>query len=251
MGYAGASVVALAVLGALLPLPAILALLGERINKGRVRNRALVQQEDGRWARVARLVMRRPATVVAFSLAILFLFISPITNVKFSQVDTDVLPATDRAYISSQFIADEFPGEEGNPIEIIFPNGATQGDAISTFLARVASLEGISRIGELETVGNAVRVEAVHSIKPRTPEGQVLIDTIRDLPAPEGTLIGGVAADYADTQRAIADRLPVVLGWIVLTILVLLFAFTGSLLLPIKAVLLNFLSLASTIGVLT
>jgi RND superfamily putative drug exporter len=189
--------------------------------------------------------------VVAFSLAILFLFISPITNVKFSQVDTDVLPATDRAYISSQFIADEFPGEEGNPIEIIFPNGATQGDAISTFLARVASLEGISRIGELETVGNAVRVEAVHSIKPRTPEGQVLIDTIRDLPAPEGTLIGGVAADYADTQGAIADRLPVVLGWIVLTILVLLFAFTGSLLLPIKAVLLNFLSLASTIGVLT
>jgi RND superfamily putative drug exporter len=251
MGYAGASVVALAVLGALLPLPAILALLGERINKGRVRKRALVQQEDGRWARVARLVMRRPATVVAFSLAILFLFISPITNVKFSQVDTDVLPATDRAYISSQFIADEFPGEEGNPIEIIFPNGATQGDAISTFLARVASLEGISRIGELETVGNAVRVEAVHSIKPRTPEGQVLIDTIRDLPAPEGTLIGGVAADYADTQGAIADRLPVVLGWIVLTILVLLFAFTGSLLLPIKAVLLNFLSLASTIGVLT
>lgn len=251
MGYAGASVVALAVLGALLPLPAILTLLGERINKGRVRKRALVQQEDGRWARVARLVMRRPATVVAFSLAILFLFISPITNVKFSQVDTDVLPATDRAYISSQFIADEFPGEEGNPIEIIFPNGATQGDAISTFLARVASLEGISRIGELETVGNAVRVEAVHSIKPRTPEGQVLIDTIRDLPAPEGTLIGGVAADYADTQGAIADRLPVVLGWIVLTILVLLFAFTGSLLLPIKAVLLNFLSLASTIGVLT
>ncbi len=251
MGYAGASVVALAVLGALLPLPAILALLGERINKGRVRKSAMAQREDGRWAQVARLVMRRPATVVALSLAILFLFISPITNVKFSQVDTDVLPATDRAYISSQFIADEFPGEEGNPIEIIFPNGATQGEAISTFLARVASLDGISRVGEPETVGSAVRVDAIHSIKPRTPEGEVLIDTIRDLPAPEGTLIGGVAADYSDTQGAIADRLPVVLGWIVLTILVLLFAFTGSLLLPIKAVLLNFLSLASTIGVLT
>jgi RND superfamily putative drug exporter len=64
-------------------------------------------------------------------------------------------------------------------------------------------------------------------------------------------LIGGVAADYADTQGAIKDRLPVVLGWVVLTILLLLFAFTGSLLLPIKAVVLNFATLAATIGALT
>jgi RND superfamily putative drug exporter len=78
-----------------------------------------------------------------------------------------------------------------------------------------------------------------------------LIHTMRALPSPEGTLIGGVAADYADTQGAIKDRLPVVLGWVVLTILLLLFAFTGSLLLPIKAVVLNFATLAATIGALT
>lgn len=251
MGYAGVSVVALAVLGALLPLPAILTMLGEKINKGKVRKRALVQREDGRWAQVARFVMKRPATVVVASLAILFLFISPITNVKFGQVSTDVLPASDRAYISSQFIAEQFPGEEGNPIEIIFPSGASQSSEISTFLARVATIDGIYRIGEPQTVGDVVRVEAVHSIKPRTPEAEVMINTIRDLPAPEGTLIGGVAADYTDTQGAIANRLPGVLGWIILSILVLLFAFTGSILLPIKAVILNFLSLAATIGVLT
>ena len=251
MGYAGASVVALAVLGALLPLPAILAMLGEKVNKGRVRKRALVQREDGRWAQVARFVMKRPASVVVASLAILFLFISPISNVKFGQVDTDVLPASDRAYISSQFIAEQFPGEEGNPIEIIFPNGASQDSDISTFLARVATIDGIYRVGEPVTVGEVVRVEAVHSIKPRTPEGEVLINTIRDLPSPEGTLVGGVAADYTDTQGAIANRLPGVLGWIILSILILLFAFTGSILLPIKAVILNFLSLAATIGVLT
>ncbi len=96
MGYAGASVVALAVFGALIPLPALLVMLGEKVNKGRVRRGALIQREDGRWAQVARFVMRKPITVVAASLAILFFFISPIGNAKFGQVDTDQLPATDR-----------------------------------------------------------------------------------------------------------------------------------------------------------
>jgi len=251
MGYAGASVVSLAVFGALVPLPAILVMLGENVNKGRVRKSAIIQREDGRWSKVARFVMRRPVSIVASCLAILFLFIAPISNVKFSQVDTDVLPKTDRAYISSQFIAEQFPGEEGNPIEMIFPNGANQTSEISSYIDRVKGVDGIARVGEPQTVGQVVRVEAVHSIKPRTPQGEAMIKQLRNLNAPEGTLIGGRAADYADTQGAIANRLPLVAGWIVLTILILLFAFTGSIILPIKAVLLNFLSLAATIGVLT
>ena len=251
MGYAGASVVALAVVGALVPLPAMLVMLGENVNKGRVRKSALVQREDGRWARVARFVMRRPVSVVAACLAILFLFIAPIGKVKFGQVDTDVLPKSDRAYISSQFIAEQFPGEEGNPIEIIFPNGANQSEEITSFLKSVSNTPGIVRVDSPEVKGNSVRVAAIHSVKPRTPAGQELINTLREIPAPEGTLIGGAAADYTDTQAAIANRLPVVLAWIIVSILLLLFAFTGSLLLPIKAVLLNFLSLAATIGALT
>ena len=250
MGYAGASVVALAVFGALIPLPALLVMLGEKVNKGRVRRGALIQPEDGRWAQVARFVMRKPITVVAGSLAILFLFISPIGNAKFGQVDTDQLPATDRAYISSKFIAEQFPGEEGNPIEIVFPNGSSQTAEISDFTTRLSSIDGIARVGEPQVVGNAVRVEAVHLMKPRTPAGQALIEEIRALPSPDGMLVGGFAADYADTQGAIADTLPIVFGWVVLIVLLLLFAFTGSLILPIKAVVLNFLSLAATIGVL-
>jgi putative drug exporter of the RND superfamily len=250
MGYAGASVVALAVFGALIPLPALLVMLGEKVNKGRVRRGALIQREDGRWAQVARFVMRKPITVVAASLAILFFFISPIGNAKFGQVDTDQLPATDRAYISSQFIAEQFPGEEGNPIEIIFPNGSSQTAEISAFTKQLSSVAGIARVGEPQVVGNTVRVEAVQLMKPRTPASEALIEEIRALPSPDGMLVGGVAADYADTQGAIADTLPIVFGWVVLIVLLLLFAFTGSLLLPIKAVLLNFLSLAATIGVL-
>jgi putative drug exporter of the RND superfamily len=250
MGYAGASVVALAVFGALIPLPALLVMLGEKVNKGRVRRGALIQREDGRWAQVARFVMRKPITVVAASLAILFFFISPIGNAKFGQVDTDQLPATDRAYISSQFIAEQFPGEEGNPIEIIFPNGSSQTAEISAFTNQLSSVAGIARVGEPQVVGNAVRVEAVQLMKPRTPASEALVEEIRALPSPDGMLVGGVAADYADTQGAIADTLPIVFGWVVLIVLLLLFAFTGSLILPIKAILLNFLSLAATIGVL-
>jgi RND superfamily putative drug exporter len=251
MGYAGAAVVALAVLGALIPLPAILALMGSKINKGVVRKNAIVQKEDGRWARVARFVMRRPVSVVTASLAILFVMIAPITNIKFSQVDSGVLPKSDRAYIASQFIADEFPGQESNPIEIVFPNGASQTEEINSFMTRVAATPGIIRVGQPEITGASARVVAIHSMQPRTSEGEDLIHKLRDLPSPEGTLIGGAAADYADTQGAISRTLPAVIGWIMITVLLLLFAFTGSVLLPIKAVILNFTSLAATMGVLT
>jgi RND superfamily putative drug exporter len=251
MGYAGAAVVALAVLGALIPLPAILALMGSKINKGVVRKNAIVQKEDGRWARVARFVMRRPVSVVTASLAILFVMIAPITNIKFSQVDSGVLPKNDRAYIASQFIADEFPGQESNPIEIVFPNGASQTEEINSFMTRVAATPGIIRVGQPEITGASARVVAIHSMQPRTSEGEDLIHKLRDLPSPEGTLIGGAAADYADTQGAISRTLPAVIGWIMITVLLLLFAFTGSVLLPIKAVILNFTSLAATMGVLT
>jgi RND superfamily putative drug exporter len=251
MGYAGAAVVALAVIGALIPLPALLAILGAKINKGVVRRSGIVQKEDGRWAQIARFVMRRPVSVVAASLAILAILIAPITNIKFSQIDSDVLPKSDRAYQASQFIANEFPGQESNPIEIVFPDGAQQSEQIATYMAALKQIPGVVRVGEIQIVGNAARLVAIHSMKPRTPEGEELIHKIRELPAPEGTLVGGIAADYTDTQGAISSTMPKVLGWIMITVLLLLFAFTGSLLLPIKAVILNFTSLAATMGVLT
>lgn len=251
MGYAGAAVVALAVIGALIPLPALLAILGTKINKGVVRRSGIVQKEEGRWAQIARFVMRRPVSVVAASLAILALLIAPITNIKFSQIDSDVLPKSDRAYQASQFIATEFPGQESNPIEIIFPNGAQQSEQITTYIAALKEIPGVVRVGESQINGNAARLVAIHSMKPRTPEGEELIHKIRELSSPEGTLVGGIAADYADTQGAISSTMPKVLGWIMITVLLLLFAFTGSLLLPIKAVVLNFTSLAATMGVLT
>ena len=250
-GYAGVTVVVMAVLGALIALPALMAILGKRIDKLVVRKSSITPKEDGRWAQTARFVMRRPVAVVMLSLIILTVFAAPIKNIVFSQVDSRVLPASNPAAFASKIISDRFPGQEGNPIEIIVPNGATMGTQINQYTTEIAKVPGIVRIGDSQVSGNDVRVTAIHSMGPRTPAAEVLIKEVRKIRAPEGTLIGGVAADYADTQIGIANTMPWALLWIAIGVLVLLFAFTGSIILPIKAIILNILSLGATLGVIT
>lgn len=250
-GYAGVTVVVMAVLGALFALPALLSILGTRIDKLVVRKSSITPKEDGRWAQTARFVMRRPVAVVMLSLIILTVLAAPIKNIVFSQVDSRVLPASNSAAFASKIISDRFPGQEGNPIEIIVPNGATMGTQINQYTTEIAQVPGIVRIGDSQVSGNDVRVTAIHSMGPRTPAAEVLIKEIREIRAPEGTLIGGVAADYADTQIGIAKTMPWALLWIAIGVLILLFVFTGSIILPIKAIILNILSLSATLGVIT
>ena len=250
-GYAGVTVVVMAVLGALVALPALLAILGTRIDKLVVRKSSITPKEDGRWAQTARFVMRRPVAVVMLSLIVLTVLAAPIKNIVFSQVDSRVLPASNSAALASKIISDRFPGQEGNPIEIIVPNGATMGTQINQYTNEIAQVPGIVRIGDSQVSGNDVRVTAIHSMGPRTPAAEVLIKEIRKIRAPEGTLIGGVAADYADTQIGIAKTMPWALLWIAIGVLILLFVFTGSIILPIKAIILNILSLGATLGVIT
>ena len=250
-GYAGVTVVIMAVLGSLVALPALLAILGTRINKAVVRKGAIAPKEDGRWAQTARFVMHRPVAVVTLSLILLTVLAAPIKDIVFTQVDSRVLPASNPAAAASQIISERFPGQEGNPIEIVVPNGAQITNQIDQFTSEVAKVDGIVRIGQLQSYGNDVRVTAIHEMSPRTPDAERLINEIRDLQSPTGTLIGGVAADYADTQNGIARTMPWALLWIVIGVLLLLFVFTGSIILPIKAVILNILSLAATLGAIT
>ncbi len=250
-GYAGVTVVIMAVLGALVALPALLAILGKRIDKAVVRKGALKPKEDGRWAQTARFVMRKPVSVVVLSLVLLTVLAAPIKNIVFSQVDSRVLPASNPAAYAAQLITERFPGQEGNPIEIIIPGGASNIEQINNYTQEIAKVVGVVRVGEPQILGNDVRVIAVHDMGPRTPAAEALIKEIRLIPSPDQTLIGGVAADYADTQIGIAQTMPWALTWIAIGVLILLFVFTGSLILPIKAVILNILSLAATLGVIT
>ena len=250
-GYAGVSVVALAVVGALFGLPPILAILGERIDKGVVRKSAITPKEDGRWAQTARLVMKRPVSAVVLSLVILGIMAAPITNIKFSQGDSRMLPADNKAAFATALQDERFPGQTGNPIEIIVIDGADKLDEINAYSQKLSQTTGIVAVVPPAVIGKDVRVVAYQAMLPRTPESQELIQNVRSIDSPAGTLVGGVAADYTDSQNGISRTLPWALGWIVLSVLILIFVFTGSIILPIKAVILNFLSLGATMGALT
>jgi RND superfamily putative drug exporter len=195
--------------------------------------------------------MRRPVAVVVLSLVILSVLAAPIKNIVFSQVDSRVLPASNPAAFASKIISDRFPGQEGNPVEIVIPNGALVQEEVNQYISEVAKVDGIVRVSPPQILGNDLRITAVHSMPPRTLPAESLIKDIRAIKSPDGTLIGGIAADYADTQIGIARTMPWALTWIAVGVLVLLFVFTGSIILPIKAVILNILSLAATLGAIT
>ena len=250
-GLAGIAVISLAVTGAIFALPALLMLLGHKVDKGVVRRSAITPKEDGRWARTARNVMQRPIPVVIACLVVLGVLAAPVVNIAFAQIDSRVLPASDRAAISSQVIDTRFDGLVGSPIEVVVPNGVGREEEINTFLDQVRKVDGIVRVGAFEIYGKDIRVQVVSSKGSRTTASEVVIHDIRDLKMPAGTLIGGSAADFTDSQDGIAKTLPISLGWIALTVLILIFIFTGSIILPIKAVLLNAMSLVATLGAIT
>ncbi len=250
-GYAGMSVVAVAIFAALVPFPAILAMIGTGIDKFVVRKSAITPKADGRWAQTARFVMRRPIAVVVLSLTVLTVIASPIRNIVFSQADARVMPASSPLAIANAMATTDFPGQEGNPIEFILPNAAGKDAEVAAYENTIGTIPGIVRTTPPQTVDGVLRFTAVHTMNPRTNEAEALIKKIRALPAPAGLLIGGVAADYTDTQGGIAKTLPWAFGWIGIGVVILLFLFTGSIILPIKAVILNVLSLAAMMGALT
>ena len=250
-GYAGISVVALAVAGALFGLPPILATIGHRIDKGVVRKSAITPKEDGRWAHTARYVMKRPVAVVLLSFIVLGIMAAPIKNIAFSQTDSRTLPASNPAAIATAIQEERFSGQTGNPVEIIILNGADKGSEVTSYVGKLQNVKGVVAVTPPQINGQDVRIVVYESMLPRTLEAQQMIYDIRALDAPEGTLVGGVAADYTDSQDGIANTLPWALGWIALSVFVLIFIFTGSIILPIKAVFLNALSLIATMGALT
>ena len=249
-GYAGVSVVAIAVAGALFGLPPILAMLGNKVDKGVVRKSAITHKDEGRWAQTARLVMKRPVAVVLLSLIVLGIMAAPIKNIAFSQGDARILPASNPAAIATAIQESRFESNIAT-IDILIMDGVGKEDQISRYIEEVKKVSGVVSVAQPRNIGNDIQIIAYESMLPRSPEAQKLIHNLRDVPAPAGTLIGGVAADYTDTQDGISQTLPLALGWIAISVLILLFVFTGSIILPIKAVLLNVLSLAATMGVMT
>ena len=246
-GYAAITVVISAIVGALIPLPALLKILGHKVDKFVIRKSGITPKADGRWSAVARFVMARPKRVLVATLIIITVLIWPITSVKFSQVDERTLPKSDKAFIAAQVQKERFNGNFSMPIEIVAPSSAD----LSEQLSKLASLPNIVMVTQPKVVGGYQKAQAISSIPPRTPDGEAQIEKVRSQSWPTGTLIGGVAADYTDAQNGIKTHLPIVAVWVILAVLILLFLFTGSILLPIKAIILNAISLSAMIGILT
>jgi RND superfamily putative drug exporter len=265
----GVVVVILAIAGALIALPALLAMLGDKVNLIKLTRITAKARTKGSWASLARFVMKRPLPILLVTLIGLGGLMTLMNGVQFGQVDDRILPASNKAVIANNVIRERFSGREGSPVEILV-KGADTNDIYdftkelsnTAHILRVQSALGITQKGELDSSyapafatysdSNWQRIQAIADLEPRSPDGQKLTEAIRKLKVDHHeVLVGGTAAIYTDSQLGITKQLPTVLLWIVLWTLVLLFLFTGSVLLPIKAVLLNFVSLGATLGFLT
>ena len=265
----GVVVVFLALAGALIALPALLAMLGDKVNLLKLGRRAVKPMKSGLWANIARFVMKRPVPVLLVALLGLGGLMTLMNGVQFGQVDDRILPKDNRAVIANNVIRERFSGREGAPVEILV-KGADTNDIYdftkrlseTKHILRVESALGITQNGQLDSsyapmfasysTDGWQRIQAIHNVESRSPDGQKLTEVIRAMKLDgHQVLVGGTAAVYTDSQLGITKHLPQVMLWIILTTLVLLFLFTGSVLLPIKAILLNIVSLGATLGFLT
>ncbi|MBT2407660.1 MULTISPECIES: MMPL family transporter [unclassified Streptomyces] len=270
--YAGVAVVLLAAAAALILLPAALVLLGERVNSldlrqlWRRRRRKAgpggagaeeaglasgASGESGRgWARSTALVMRRAPLFAVATTAGLLLLGLPFLGVKFGTVDDRQLPETASSHLVQQQIRDGFPGSPGSGL-IVLAEGARSPADLDAYRQRVAGLEGVLRVDGPVSSGPGARSAYFSVITEGEAVGQQardLVGEVRKVDAPFETSVTGQAAVLVDAQDAIAEKLPAALALVVLATLLLVFLLTGSVLIPLQAILLNALSLTAMFG---
>ena len=267
--YAGMAVVSVAAVASVLSLSSLLAVLGHRVEKGRVPflARRDVEEGSGIWHRIATTVMRRPIPVATSIVVLLLVLGSPFLGVAFGQPDDRVLPADASSRQVSQQLRDDFDSQEVNGFPVVAPDAGDPA-AIAAYATTLSSLDGVGRVDAVTGRyadgarlpapvdpapfsggdGTWFNVVPAPGIEPISPEGEALAAEVRDLDAPFPVLVGGQAASLADSKDALFGRLPVAAGIILVATFVLLFLMFGSILVPVKAVVLNLLSLTATFG---
>ncbi|HYC81470.1 MAG TPA: MMPL family transporter [Solirubrobacterales bacterium] len=257
MGLGGALVALFAALISLTVLPAILTLLGDRVNAlspGFLRRRAEADARpasSGFWYRLSRFVMRRPIPVATLSAAFLILLGLPFLGIKFNTVDATVLPQDASAREAYEIVSEEFPPYRESPIVVSFTGGGP-GEA-RQFAREVAAVPGVSEVLPPRPLADGVTaVEAISTQPFASDASQRTVEEIRDLPTPPGAtaLVAGGTADFVDFQSSLESHLPIALAIIVVATLVILFLMTGSVVLPIKSLLMNVLNLSAVFGLL-
>jgi putative drug exporter of the RND superfamily len=252
--YAGMAVVLLAAAAALILLPAALVLLGHRVDAldlrrlfRRGRPPRASGEEGTAWARTASLVMRRAPFFALGTTAVLILLGLPFLGVRFGTADDRQLPSTSESHVVQQHIRDGFPGSPGAGLEVLAEGGATAAQ-YAGYKAEIAALPDVLRVDGPLVKGDA----AYFSVLPRgeavDDSAQRLVGDLRAADAPFETKVTGTAAVLVDSKHAIAEQLPWAAAFIAVVTLLLVFLLTGSVVIPLQAVLLNALSLTAMFG---
>ncbi len=264
--YAGIGVLVVAMGTSLLTLPALLSVLGDRVDKWQVIRR---KSSTGHWRAIANGVMRHPVIVlVAGVVALLFVAI-PFLRVEFAEADHRSLPSGDSVRATSDILRDEFPADESSAFPMV-AIGNVDPTAIDRFASRISAIDSVARVDSLagsyfDGVGfesgqeiaarfageDSTWFNIVPSVESISPEAEALIDELRALESPfDRTLVGGGTAALVDSKDAIFSRIPLAAGLIMVATFVLLFLMFGSILVPLKAIVLNTLSLGATFGMM-
>ncbi|MDX6623296.1 MAG: putative drug exporter of the superfamily [Solirubrobacterales bacterium] len=257
MGLGGALVALFAALVSLTVLPAVLTLLGTRVNAGAPKFLQRRADSDARpdhhgfWYRLSRFVQRRPIPVATASALFLIVLGLPFLGIKFNTVDPTVLPESASARQAYDTVSEEFPPYHDTPIWIDFEGGGPKDAA--AFAAEVRGVDGVAEVAPPQPLAEGVTAVQVTSANPFASEAsQSTVRAIRALPTAAGTtvLVGGASADFIDFQSSLESHLPIALAIVIVATLVILFLMTGSVVLPIKSLLMNFLNLSAVFGLL-
>jgi len=253
MGVGGSIVTVSAVVAALTALPAALVLLGDRVNAlapARLQ-RAGAQAGEGGWYRLARFVMRRPVGIATLATLVLVVLSLPALRVNLMQGDRHVLPGNYSARQVTESLDENFAVDATTPVIVALDAPPGAGKRLDRYAGSLASLPGVAAVGAPQEVGAGKwRIDVVTDSNSMTPASQALVERIREMPAPGRRLVTGEAAVLRDADATLQARLPLaalILGGVTV---VALFLMTGSVLLPLKSLLMNLLTLSAAFGVL-
>ena len=257
MGVGGAICALVAALVSLTLLPALLGALGERVNAvsparwRRSLARDASGDRSGPWYRFSRWVMRRPVPIAAGAAVLLIALGLPFTRIAFTGVDAGVLPPAQSARAVDDALRTSFPRNESSPVYAYVRAPASAEPEVHAWARELAALPG-ARPGAatVRPVRDGYRVDVLATGPPLGDRAQDLVRSIRDTGAPGEMQVGGQTADFLDQQRSLAAHLPLALGILVATTLLILFLMTGSLVLPVKALLMNLLTISAAFGLL-
>jgi RND superfamily putative drug exporter len=262
IGYGGVATVVVDMLAALTVLPALLAVLGPKVNSLRIRRslaRPPAAEASGGWYRLAHSVMRRPVLYAVPIIVLLLALGSPFLKVVWGGVDATVLPSAAAPRIVTEALNRDFPGNPTSPIETIvqFP-GAVAGSparaaGLTAYIGRLGHVPGIVSAQLTGVHGDLARVDLSYRPGPYTPQARAIVGNVRDVAGPAGATVqtGGQTAALADELSSLGHTLPFMALAVVLATFLLMFLAFGSLVLPLQAIVMNILSLSAMFGVVT